>query len=205
LIRSTRTMRKFLLDVHTRASKSKNKSLSASCSVLAIVFMISLGTFAQQTQPAKQEVRDNIAPHPAPMQPIAFSHETHVAQGLKCQSCHTNPDPGKQMTFPATSTCMTCHVTVAKDRPDIQKLAGFAKSNQPILWARVYQITPGVTWSHRTHLQAGMQCIMCHGNVGQTEAMAENTSVTAMGSCIACHQSHKAPTTCSTCHSWPAS
>jgi hypothetical protein len=99
---------------------------------------------------------------------------------------------------------MTCHVTVAKDRPAIVKLAEFAKSNQPIPWARVYQVTAGVTWTHRAHLQGGMQCIMCHGDVPQLDAMAQNTSVTAMGSCISCHQAHNAPTVCATCHAWPS-
>jgi hypothetical protein len=172
---------------------------------LAITFLAGFAARAQQpSQPAQLEVRENLAPHPAPTQPLPFSHKTHVAQGLKCQNCHTNPDPGNQMTFPATSTCMTCHVTVAKDRPAIVKLAEFAKSNQPIPWARVYQVTAGVTWTHRAHLQGGMQCIMCHGDVPQLDAMAQNTSVTAMGSCISCHQAHNAPTVCATCHPWPS-
>jgi len=177
--------------------------------VLPIVLMVGFAARAQQgapqRPPAKQEVRDNIAPHPASEQPIAFSHKLHVSQGLRCQTCHTNPDPGNQMTFPATSTCMMCHITIGKDLPAIMKLTEFAKSNQPIPWVRVYQVTPGVTWTHRAHLQAGMQCTMCHGDVAQVEAMAQNTSVTAMGSCIGCHQAHNAPTTCSTCHAWPSS
>ena len=187
----------------------RKATIAGWSSVCAIVFLAGFAARAQQAQqrpqPAKQEVRENLAPHPAPMQPIPFSHKLHVTQGLRCQTCHTNPDPGNQMTFPATSTCMMCHTTIAKDRPTIMKLAEFAKSGQPIPWVRVYQVTPGVTWTHRAHLQAGMQCTMCHGDVAQLDAMAQNTSVTAMGSCIGCHQAHSAPTTCSTCHAWPSS
>lgn len=153
---------------------------------------------------AKQEVLDNFAPHPAPEQPIPYSHKTHLALGLQCQMCHTNPDPGNQMTFPATSTCMTCHANIAKDKPAIVKLTQFSKSQQPIPWVRVYQVTPGVTWTHRRHLQAGMQCGTCHGDVGQLDTMAQTTSVTSMGSCIGCHQARNAPTTCVTCHAWPS-
>ena len=40
-----------------------------------------------------------------PKQPLPFSHRLHVAQGLKCEGCHVNPDPGEQMTFPATAKC----------------------------------------------------------------------------------------------------
>ena len=86
----------------------------------------------------------------------------------------------------------------------IVKLAEFAKSNTPVPWVRVYQVTPGVTWTHRKHLQAGMQCVMCHGAVGEMETMSQATAVVAMGSCINCHQSHNAPVVCQTCHAWPA-
>jgi hypothetical protein len=173
--------------------------------VLAMIVVIGVEARAQQTPPpAKQEVRDNIAPHPAPEQPLPYSHKTHLAMGIKCQDCHTNPGAGNQMTFPVTARCMQCHSAVATDKPAIQKLAAFAKSREPIPWVRVYQITPGVNWSHRAHLQAGMQCVMCHGDVSQLDAMAQTTSVAAMGTCIACHQAHNAPTVCSTCHSWPS-
>ena len=42
-------------------------------------------------------------------QPIPYSHKTHLAMGLKCANCHTNPDPGEVMGFPAESKCMSCH------------------------------------------------------------------------------------------------
>ncbi len=138
------------------------------------------------------------------MQPLPYSHKTHIAKGLACRTCHTNPDPGDQMTFPATATCLSCHMTIAKDRPAILKLAEYSKSGEAIPWVRVYQVTPGVSWSHRKHLQAGIQCVMCHGEVGQLSAMAETTSVTSMASCISCHQAHNARTSCATCHSWPS-
>lgn len=179
---------------------SCNRVLSFLAVTLTLSLLFTLGARAQE---AKQQVRDNVAPHPAPEQPIPYSHKTHLALGLKCQNCHTNPDPGNIMTFPATAKCMQCHTDVAKDRPAIQKLAEFAKSGQPIPWVRVYQLTPGVNWSHRTHLQAGMQCIMCHGQVAELNAMAQTTAITSMATCIACHQSHNAPTVCHTCHSWP--
>jgi hypothetical protein len=173
------------------------------------VILLLLGGYSARAQQApgtaaKQEVLDNLGPHPAPEQPIPYSHKTHLALGLQCQMCHTNPDPGNQMTFPATKTCMTCHTSVAKDKPSIVKLAQFAKSGQPIPWVRVYQVTPGVTWTHRAHVQAGMQCVMCHGDVAQLDAMAQMTSVTSMGSCIGCHQAHNAATVCVTCHTWPS-
>jgi hypothetical protein len=167
----------------------------------AALLFVAIAGNAQQA--AKQEVPDNIAGSAAPAQPLPYSHKTHISRGLQCRQCHTNPDPGGQMTFPPVATCMGCHNSVAKDRPAIVKLTEMSKSGQPIPWVRVYEVTPGVSWSHRVHLQAGMQCVMCHGQVGQLDAMAQTTAVTSMASCISCHQGHKAKTDCQTCHAWP--
>src|SRR6202011_2801141 len=87
-----------------------------------------------RTSESRQDVPENLAEHQPPVQPLPYSHKTHLALGLECQTCHTNPDPGKLMTYPATSTCMSCHVTVAKSKPAIQKLATFAKSQQDVPW-----------------------------------------------------------------------
>jgi hypothetical protein len=98
---------------------------------------------------------------------------------------------------------MNCHETISTKKPAIVKLAQFAKSQQPIPWVRVYSITPGVQWSHRKHLAANIKCETCHGPVADMGAMAMVTSVTAMGTCIHCHQMNDAKTDCKTCHLWP--
>jgi hypothetical protein len=179
--------------------------LAAAAAVVLLLIASELP--AQQTAPsaaAKQLVPANLGDHPAPAQPLPYSHKTHLAVGLQCKLCHTNPDPGKLMTFPAASVCMTCHASVAKDKPAIRQLADFAKSGKPIPWVRVYNVTPGVTWTHRKHVEAGVKCDTCHGQVAQMDAMSEATSVTAMAVCITCHAQNKAPTVCQTCHAWPA-
>jgi hypothetical protein len=139
---------------------------------------------AQQQAPAASPVPLNVAPHPAPEQPLPYSHKTHVGLGLPCQLCHVNPAPGAQMAFPATATCMSCHLTAAADRPAIRKLASYAESRQPIPWVRVYQVLAGVSWSHRKHLEAAVQCEICHGAVAGLDAMSQTTAVTAMSACI---------------------
>jgi cytochrome c7-like protein/class III cytochrome C family protein len=155
---------------------------------------------AASPQAVKQMVPDNPSEHTPPLQPIPYSHKKHLAFGLECKKCHTNPEPGKLMTFPATSTCMECHATIAKDRPSIQKLAEFAKSKQALPWVRVYTVLPGVAWNHRVHLEAGVKCETCHGQVREMEAMSEVTSVTTMYSCLHCHEMSQAKTACDTCH-----
>jgi len=136
----------------------------------------------------------------APTQPIPYSHKTHLAMGIVCKDCHTNPDPGDRMTFPAESKCMTCHMTIAKDRPAIQKLAEYAKSGQPVPWVRVYVLPGWVYWNHRSHLEAEMTCEMCHGKVAEMEVMTRVTDVTKMAGCIECHRKNDADTGCRFCH-----
>lgn len=171
----------------------------------SILLLVTAVVRAQQPVVPAAPVQANLAPHPAPVQPLPFSHKTHVGVGVQCQTCHTNPGAGTQMTFPATSTCMACHTSIAANRPAIVKLTEFAKSNQAIPWVRVYEVLPGVTWTHRSHLQAGIRCETCHGAVGELDAMAKVTAVTGMASCISCHQAQKASTACVICHRWPAS
>jgi hypothetical protein len=136
----------------------------------------------------------------APTQPLPYSHKTHLALGLKCGDCHQNPDPGDRMAFPATTKCMACHTTIAKDKPAIQKLSEFAKSGQPIPWARVYVVSSAVYWNHRSHLEAGVSCEACHGPVAEMDVMATVTNVTTMAGCVDCHKLRKAGTGCAFCH-----
>ncbi len=178
---------------------------------LATAFMVAVafpvfGARAQQLIPTpvvSKEVPDNPVEHAPPEQPIPYSHKKHLALGLQCSMCHTNPAPGNLMTFPAITTCMSCHISVATEKPAIQKLASFAKSRQPVPWVRVFRVLPGVSWTHRKHLDAGIKCEICHGEVAEMEAMSEATSVTTMGVCLHCHALHNAPTVCATCHIWP--
>jgi Class III cytochrome C family len=104
---------------------------------------------SNETPPTKSE---------PPVQPVPYSHKKHFAFGLACQECHPNPEPGDRMTLPPAAKCMSCHATVAKEKPTIQKLTEFAKSNQPILWVRVYVVSSWVYWNHRSHLEAKMNC-----------------------------------------------
>jgi hypothetical protein len=185
---------------------TKGNFVLVAAQALAFLLLATIPLPAQQvaSEPLIQQTVPDNPMHPSgPVQPIPYSHKTHLALGLTCQFCHTNPEPGKLMTYPATSTCLSCHTAIAKDKPAIQKLTTFAKSRQPIPWVRIYTVLPGVNWAHRTHVQAGMKCEMCHGQVAQMEVMAETTSTTTMFSCLACHQQNNAKAACSACHPWP--
>jgi len=177
--------------------------LLIAVSVLATLLFARPGVFAQEATPSRPGKQDKPKPaaEPAtPEQPIPYSHKTHLALGLQCQECHPNPEPGDRMTLPATDKCMTCHSIVAKDKPAVQKLAEFAKSKQSIPWVRVYVVSGWVYWNHRAHLEAGMKCEMCHGQVSEMDVIAKVTKVTTMEGCIECHRNNDASTGCHYCH-----
>ena len=191
--------------------KRREGRLALSVAAAALAALLSIATrLPAQTpaQGAKHKVPDNPLVPAGPVQPIPYSHKKHLSLGLECQNCHTNPEPGILMTFPATSKCMQCHATIAKDQPAIQSLTEYDKSHKPVPWVRVYTVLPGVRWTHRKHLDAGIACEACHGQVRQMDVMAEVTSVTSMGGCLSCHASMDARTPgarniCVTCHTFP--
>lgn len=133
-----------------------------------------------------------------PVQPVPYSHKQHIALGLKCKDCHTNPDPGEVMGIPASSRCMACHATI---KP-VQKLTASVRDKKPIDWVRVYQIPSYVYFNHRTHLESGAQCETCHGKVSERDRLFREGDI-SMGGCMKCHQANKASIACNYCHEQP--
>jgi hypothetical protein len=139
----------------------------------------------------------------APEQPIPYSHKLHAGTlQLKCNRCHVNADPGDAMGFPPVATCMTCHTSIATNKPSIQKLAAASKNGEQIAWERVYHTPPWVWFSHRSHLAADVKCESCHGPVAEREKMVREGDI-SMKACMACHQSKNVSTDCSFCHERP--
>lgn len=140
----------------------------------------------------------------APAQPIAYSHKTHLALGLKCNVCHamkpTEAGEGFAMGFPKESFCMGCHTTIKKDSPEIAKLAKAAADKKAVEWVRVYRLMPIVWFNHAAHTQtAKIACATCHGDLA---AMPVTTKARLlnMKDCMDCHAERGAPNGCDFCH-----
>ncbi len=142
----------------------------------------------------------------SPVQPVAFPHTLHAAGNLKmnCVYCHysvtKSPDPG----IPAVATCMGCHTTAATDRPEVQKLAGFWQRKEPVPWVRIHKLPEYVRFPHMRHVNAGVSCQECHGQVQEMEQVYQQNSLN-MGWCINCHIGRSNPEfraryDCATCH-----
>ncbi|HSM91403.1 MAG TPA: cytochrome c3 family protein [Anaeromyxobacteraceae bacterium] len=136
----------------------------------------------------------------APAQPIAFPHVVHAGRlGLQCTFCHVNAPRSPEATVPPLSTCMTCHETIALDRPEVQKLRGYVARGEPVTWTRVHTLPDWVRFTHKRHVRAGVDCSACHGGVAQMARVTRVRPLT-MGWCIGCHRTRGAPTDCTTCH-----
>ena len=186
-------------------------ALLASATLLAVIS----GTLLADDEPRKFSMPPHVAAQPGPEQPIAFSHKQHAGDlRLPCMNCHvvsgnsaasatTDDSPRMDIGLPPTSTCMICHQAVETDRPGIQILSQYHADVEIVPWVRVYELLPGVNWSHQPHTDAGLACETCHGEVTGLEVMSVQTPVTAMGTCLGCHQASGANSECTTCHAWP--
>ena len=143
----------------------------------------------------------------SPVQPIAFPHPVHVQTlGLNCLYCHytanKSPDPG----LPAVSTCLGCHKNtpggVGPNRPAVGNVAARQSteikklideyadpSGQPkkaIEWVRIHKLPEYVRFPHMRHVNAGVACQSCHGQVQRMAQVYQFASLN-MGWCVNCH------------------
>ena len=136
----------------------------------------------------------------APAQPIPFNHQLHVGTAkLQCTDCHESNRGGATLAIPQPSKCMLCHAAIATDKPAIKELTEKTKNNELVSWVRIYRVPSFVTFSHKTHTDAGATCAGCHGPVAERTVMSEEKNL-HMAGCISCHTQASAPTTCDTCH-----
>lgn len=123
-----------------------------------------------------------------PKQPVAYSHKLHAGDlGIDCRYCHTSVETQAHANIPPTRTCMNCHATV---KPESEKLAlvrSSYQSGQPIEWVRVHDLPDFAYFDHSVHVNAGVGCISCHGNVAQMDEVMLSKPL-SMGWCLDCHR-----------------
>jgi len=148
-----------------------------------------------------------------PDQPINYSHKLHAGElGIDCQYCHTGADKSRHAMIPATETCMNCHNHAATDRKEIIKLKEYYDSGEPIPWNRVHQVPDYAYFNHSVHVNSGINCISCHGDVKNMDKISQEHSFT-MSACLDCHRQaqerlsyivekkvKKGPENCNACH-----
>jgi len=89
--------------------------------------------------------------------------------------------------------------TVRTQKDATKVLSTMWESKEPVVWTKVHDLPDFVRFSHRPHVQKGIDCAECHGNVKEMVTVQQAKSM-QMGWCVECHQANQAPINCSTCH-----
>lgn len=146
-----------------------------------------------------------------PDQPIAFSHALHAGQmNIDCQYCHQTVEKSRHAGIPSVSTCMNCHTIARSSRPEIIKLANLYKEGNALGWKRVHKVPDYAYFDHSVHINSGIECSSCHGDIASMDKVAQVNSFT-MAACLDCHRNSqrkltylenvkKGPENCWACH-----
>ena len=123
-----------------------------------------------------------------PRQPVEYSHKRHAGDlGMDCRYCHTAVEKAAFAGIPPTQTCMNCHKLVLPDSEKLLKVRESWASGKPIEWVRIHNLPDYSYFDHSIHLNAGVGCESCHGNVAQMERVTL-TKPLSMGWCLDCHR-----------------
>jgi hypothetical protein len=121
-------------------------------------------------------------------QPVPFSHEHHVrGLGIDCRYCHTSVTESSYAGLPPTKTCMTCHSQIWTNAPMLEPVRDSWRTGKPLSWQRVNILPHYVYFDHSIHIQKGVGCSSCHGQVDQMPLMLQAESL-QMSWCIDCHR-----------------
>ena len=123
----------------------------------------------------------------SPAQPVAFPHPLHVQKlGMNCLYCHSSANKSPDVGMPSVGTCMGCHAVVAAGKPEIKRLAAYWNKKQPVPWVRIHKVPEYVHFPHMRHVNAGVSCQSCHGQVQKMNQVYQWSSLN-MGWCVNCH------------------
>jgi hypothetical protein len=123
-----------------------------------------------------------------PSQPVPYSHKLHAGDlGMDCRYCHYSVETSAVANVPPTSVCMNCHTLIL---PESEKLLPVRESwatGEPIKWVRIHKIGEYAYFNHSIHIDRGVGCISCHGNVAEMDVVEQKKPL-SMGWCLNCHR-----------------
>ncbi len=144
-----------------------------------LLTVIAVGWFVQP---------DRLARAYAPEQPLPYSHRLHAGtMKIPCQYCHTGVSRSRHAGVPAVETCMNCHRVTKTDSPAIQTLTETYESGRPLEWRRIHVLPDHVYFDHRPHVNGGIACQTCHGEIQTMEVVSQRMSM-RMENCLGCHR-----------------
>ncbi|MBN2412519.1 cytochrome c3 family protein [candidate division KSB1 bacterium] len=123
-----------------------------------------------------------------PVQPVPYSHKLHAGDlELDCRYCHWAVEISESANVPSTQICMNCHSLILTESEKLMPLRESIGNNVPVQWIRVHMLPDYVYFDHGAHLNAGVGCVTCHGNVAEMEIVSQ-ISPLSMSWCLECHR-----------------
>lgn len=124
-----------------------------------------------------------------PEQPVPYSHKLHAGDlGMDCRYCHTSVETSPAANVPPTETCMNCHELIKPNSAKLEPIRESWKEGMPIRWTKVHMLPDYAYFNHSAHVNAGVGCEDCHGNVTQMEVVEQEKPL-SMQWCLDCHRS----------------
>lgn len=123
----------------------------------------------------------------APTQPVPFSHELHAGElRLDCRNCHTTVETSAVAGLPPTETCLACHSQLLTNSSALKPVMAIGAQHVPLQWIRVTRLPDHVYFDHSIHVNKGVSCASCHGDVGKMTVITQSKPLT-MRWCLDCH------------------
>jgi len=124
----------------------------------------------------------------APIQPVPFSHALHNGDlGIDCRFCHSTVEKAGHAAVPTSQTCMNCHSQVKNQSALLAPIRASYESGDSVEWVRVHQAPDYVYFDHAVHVNRGVSCVECHGQVNEMEVVTHSKPL-SMGFCLDCHR-----------------
>jgi c(7)-type cytochrome triheme protein len=128
---------------------------------------------------------------PAPPKPtIEFNHSKHLAFGLECSTCHAEDPLSQDPQLPKMEACGMCHEVVSASsgslscnlcHTDPEFRTVWTKDAEKKKWDNIAK-----KFKHKTHIQKGMACTVCHENI-LNSTKSEDNNYPKRDSCGRCH------------------
>ena len=123
-----------------------------------------------------------------PVQPVPYSHKLHADDlGMDCRYCHNLVEYSPHANIPPTQTCMNCHKLILPESERLLLVRESWSNKTPLEWIRVHKLPDYAYFDHSRHLNAGVGCFSCHGNVAQMERVSQQQPL-SMSWCLDCHR-----------------
>jgi len=156
--------------------------------------------------------------------PLRFFHDKHLAEEIDCTTCHEpaeesvrssdvlvpvglegeeactlchDLEEGAQADPP--SACSTCHTDSYE--PTFPEGVAPHESDKVLNRPPAMHIpAPRIKMNHKIHVDKGIACTTCHGEMTDIQVATRDNSLPVMGKCMECHDGQQASSECRTCH-----